>query len=108
MCGETVDDCLEALKLIRNWFLASNMPEKFHDALFANDSILIKSLVKSIFLLMNWLFSAQIFVKLTLMIIIIFIKMILILLFMSNFRLDIISLKRAKHLKKYEELIPVA
>ena len=58
MCGETVNDCLEALKLIRDWFLASNMPKNFHDALFANDSILIKILVKSIFLLMNWLFSA--------------------------------------------------
>ena len=41
MCDEDVDDCLPALKLAPNWFVSSKILEKLHDALFANDLILI-------------------------------------------------------------------
>ena len=40
MSDEVVDDCLVALKFICDWFVTSEMLEKFHDALFANDDIL--------------------------------------------------------------------
>ena len=40
MCDEAFDDCLEAVEFIPNWFVRSNILEKFYDALFANDGIL--------------------------------------------------------------------
>ena len=39
MCDKAVDDCLEALKCISDWFVTSKMPEKFDNALHANDDI---------------------------------------------------------------------
>ena len=39
-CNEAVDNCLEALKFIPDWFVASKILEKFHDALLSNDNIL--------------------------------------------------------------------
>ena len=56
-CDETAADCLGALKFISDWFVTRKMLEQFHDALLANDHILfflMKSLVKSSFLLMKW------------------------------------------------------
>ena len=41
MCDEDVDHCLPALKLAPDWFVSSKILEKLHDALFANDLILI-------------------------------------------------------------------
>ena len=38
---EAVDDCLTALKHIPDWFVTSIILEKFHDALLANDDILL-------------------------------------------------------------------
>ena len=38
MCNEA--DCLEALKFIPDWFVTSEMFEKFHDTLPANDNTL--------------------------------------------------------------------
>ena len=40
MCNEAVDDCLEALKCIPEWFVTSQTLGNFHDALLANDDIL--------------------------------------------------------------------
>ena len=37
MCNEAVADCLEALKFIPDWFVTSEMFEKFHDTLFFNE-----------------------------------------------------------------------
>ena len=39
MC-EAVDNCLTALKFIPDWFVTSEMLEKFHNALLANADIL--------------------------------------------------------------------
>ena len=41
MCDEAFDDCLAALKFIPDWFVTSRMLEKFHNALFSNDDILL-------------------------------------------------------------------
>ena len=41
MCDEAVDDCLAALTLITDWFFASKILEKFHDALPTNNDILV-------------------------------------------------------------------
>ena len=38
--NETVDNCLEALKFIPDWFITSKMIEKFYDALLADDDTL--------------------------------------------------------------------
>ena len=40
MCNEDVDDFMAALKFVSDWFVASKMLEKFHDALLARDDIL--------------------------------------------------------------------
>ena len=37
MYQETVDDCLAALKFIPDWFVTSEMYEKFNNAFHAND-----------------------------------------------------------------------
>ena len=41
MCDEAFDDCLAALKCIPDWFVRRKMLEKFHDALLANDDLLL-------------------------------------------------------------------
>ena len=40
MCDEAIDDCLEASKIVPDWFVTSKMLEKFHDVLNTNDEIL--------------------------------------------------------------------
>ena len=40
MCYEAVDDCLEALKFIPDWFLTSKTIKKFLTTLYADDDIL--------------------------------------------------------------------
>ena len=40
MCNEAVYDSLAALILIPDWFVTSEMLERFHDALLANDNTL--------------------------------------------------------------------
>ena len=37
MCDEAVNDCLAALKFIRDWFVTSKMLENFDNTLHAND-----------------------------------------------------------------------
>ena len=61
-------------------------------------SILMRFLVMSYFLVMKWALSVEILIILTL-IILIMMKMILKLLFISDFRLSILNLKNSKHLK---------
>ena len=41
LSDEVVDDCLEALKLVRDWFVTSKILEKFHNTLLTNDDIII-------------------------------------------------------------------
>ena len=40
MLDEAVDDCLAAIKFIPDWFVTSNILQKFDNALYANDDIL--------------------------------------------------------------------
>ena len=40
MCDEAVDDSLEALKLIPDWFVTSKIIEKLYTALYADENIL--------------------------------------------------------------------
>ena len=70
MRDKAVESCLAALKFIPDWFDISKMLEKFHDDLLANVDILYFD-DKVTF------FADEIGIKLTLMIIIIFTKMIL-------------------------------
>ena len=61
MCKEAVDDCLGGLKFIPDCFVTNKMIERFLDALSANDDImiysfLIKTFMKSHFLLIKWIF----------------------------------------------------
>ena len=111
MCYEAVDDYLPALTFIPDWFVTSKILEKFHNALLHNDDIrfLMKILIKSLTLISNYILL-PIFIKLILMNIMILMKMILILLFMSDFWLGLMNLKNAKHLKKKitKELMPIA
>ena len=102
MCDEAVDDCLAALKFIRDWFVTRKMLEMFHDSLLANDDILFfdENFSKVTFMLVKWVSVVKILVKLTLMMIITFLKIILILLFILDFWLGITNLKNAKHFRK--------
>ena len=89
MCDEAVDDCLAALKFLTDRFVASKLFVKFHHTLLANDDILflMEILIKSHFLLIKWIFL----MKLILMMIIVSMKMILKLIFTSDFWLDAAS-----------------
>ena len=78
------------------------MFEKFHDALNANDDILFfdEDFSKVTFFTNQMGILVVDLDKLTLMVIVVFMKMIPMLLFMSNFWLGVIYLNNAKHLKK--------
>ena len=39
--NEDVNDCLEPLKSISDWFVTNKILKKFHDALLSNDDILL-------------------------------------------------------------------
>ena len=101
MCDEAVDDCLAALKFIPDWFAKSEMFEKFHDAILANVDKLFfdKDFSKATFFANEMVIFGVNLDKLTLMMIINFMKMILKLLFMSGFWLGVIDLNNVKHLK---------
>ena len=99
MCDEAVDDSLTGLKLISDWFVTSKMIRKLYTALYADDGLLLfdedsgdvtfccnEMGVLSINLNINLDNNL--------------IKMVLILLFLSDFSLGIVNLKNAKHLKK--------
>ena len=98
MCDEAVDDCLKALKFAPDWFATSKMLERSDDALNANDDLLFfdKDFSKLTFFANQMDILGVDLIKLTLMKIIIFMKMILIPLFMSYFWLGIINLKNTE------------
>ena len=81
MCDEAVDDCLAALKFVPDCFVTSKKLEKLDNALHANDDILFynEDFDKASFIACQ----RQILIKLKLIMIITFMKMILILLFMT-------------------------
>ena len=43
MCDQAVDDCLAALKFIRDWFVTTIMLEKYHYTLLVNDDTLFSN-----------------------------------------------------------------
>ena len=92
MCDKAVDDFPSALKFVPDWFVTSKIIKKLHNALFLDDDILflMKILVMSHFLVMKWVFSVKILIIITLMMLI-FMKMILKILFMSEIWLGVIT-----------------
>ena len=58
MCDKAVEDFLAALKLIPDWFVTSKMIKKLSTDLYQMEinSILMKILVTSYFLVMKWVF----------------------------------------------------
>ena len=100
MCDEAADDSLAILKLIPDWFVTNKMIETLYTALYADRNILYFNEDSG-----NVVFSCNemgilnvdlnnINLDNNLM------KMILILLFLSDFWLGILNSKNAKHLKK--------
>ena len=85
MCDEAVDYSLAALKLIPDWFVTSKMIKKLFTALYADKNMLHfdEDSGNVIFFVMKWVFLIYIFIILIL--IIILMKMIPILLFISDF-----------------------
>ena len=77
MCDEAVDDSLAALKLTTDWFVTSKMIKNLYTTLHADKKM--KVLVMLYFLVMKWVFFVYI--------VIILMKIILILLFLSEFGL---------------------
>ena len=75
MCDEAVDDCLAALKLISGWFVTSKMINKLSIALYEDENILYVNENPR-----NVAFSYNEMVNF-----VILMKMILILLFSSDF-----------------------
>ena len=61
MCDEAFDDCLAALKFIPDWFVTSRMLEKFHNALFSNDDILLMKILMKILITSHLLLIKDIF-----------------------------------------------
>ena len=61
MCDEAFDDCLAALKFIPDWFVTSRMLEKFHNALFSNDDILLMKILMKILITSHLLLIKVIF-----------------------------------------------
>ena len=84
MCDEAVDDCLAALKFVPDCFVTSKKREKLDNALHANDDILFynEDFDKASFIACQRQIL-QVLIKLNLIMIITFMKMILILLFMA-------------------------
>ena len=83
MYDKAVDISLPTLEFTTDWFV-KKMIEKFFTALFADDSILFNILAMSHLQLMTWVFFVQVLIILTAMMLV-FMKKILKLLFMSDF-----------------------
>ena len=86
MCDEAVDDCLVTFKFIPDWLITSKMLEKFDNALHTNDDILYNEDFDKVTFIANqgYILSVDLD-KVNLEMEIFFIKIILILLFMSYF-----------------------
>ena len=82
-----------ALRATPSLFHTSRMVERLGNALHGNDDILFynEDFDKSHSLLIKDIFLVQVLIKLILIMIIILMKTILIQLFMSNFRLDVVT-----------------
>ena len=88
MFHETVDDFLPTLNFVFDWFVTSKMIKKLFTALYADQNMQI--LVMFCLIIMKWVYLT--IINLT--------RMILVLLFMSDFWLGILNLKNAKYLEK--------
>ena len=102
LCDKTVHDCLPTFKFVHCWFAASKMFEQLCDALFTNDGIAFfdEDFGSATFFANKMgLFLEQILIILTLMLLI-FMKIIMKLSFVSDFWLSIINLNNEKHFKK--------
>ena len=99
MCDKAVNDCLAGMKLVPDLFATSQMI--LFTTLYTGENILflMKIMVMWYFLAMKWVFLIKLLKMLILMILVMG-KMILILLFLSDFWLYILNSKNLKHLKK--------
>ena len=102
MCDEAVDHCLEALKFIPDWLTTSKMLKKLDNALHTNDDTIFynEDFDKVTFTACQRHILAVDLIKLILIMIMIFMKMILIPFFMSGFWPGKVNLKKSKALKK--------
>ena len=73
--------CLATLKLISDWFVTSKLLEKLDNALHGNGDTLSydEDFIEVTFMLLKYIFLPQILIKLNLIMVIVFMKMILIL-----------------------------
>ena len=73
--------CLAPLKFIPDWFVTSKLLEKLDNALHGNDDIFSydEDFIEVTFMLLKYVFLPQILIKLNLIMVIVFMKMILIL-----------------------------
>ena len=106
-CDKAVHNFLPALKFVPDGFVTFKMVK---NSLFADDDVLflMKVLVMSHFLVMKWVFLVQVLIISTMMMLILM-KMILKLFFMSNLWVGAIDLNIEKHIKnKGKELMSLA
>ena len=101
MCNKAVDDFLTGLKFVPDWFATSKMIKKLVTALYADTNILYfnEDSDNAVFSCNKWVFLVLILIISTLLIPIMM-KMIQKLLFILDFWLGILNLKKVKHLKK--------
>ena len=98
MCNKPVGDSLASMKLITDWFVASKMIKRLFTALYADENILYydEDSDNVAFIEMGIL-NIDIN-NIIIIVIVTLIKMILIILFLSDFWVGILNLKNAKHL----------
>ena len=100
MCDTAVEVCLVALKFASDWFVTSTIIKKLYTTLYTDENKLYfdENFDNIKFNCNEMVFIIKIVISLTLTTIVLT-KMILILLFMSDFCLGILNLKNAKDLK---------
>ena len=102
MCDEAVDDYLAESNLFLIDFFNVKCLKKLVNALHTNDVILFynEDFNKTLLFLVKDIFLLGILIELNLKMIMSFIKMILILQFMSDFWFGVLNLKSTEHFKK--------
>ena len=107
MCDKADDSYLLTVKFVPDWFVMSKMLKKLDNSVFSNDDVFFHDVDSVITFLSSDMACNTIDLILTLMMIFLM-KKILKLLFMLDFRLDIIDSSDAKHKEKVsKKLMPV-
>ena len=102
MCDKAVNDSPVTFKLIPDWFVISKMIKNFFTALYANENIFyFNEDFDNVVFFCNKMCVLDVDPK-KLTLITIFKRMILILLFLSDFWFGILNLKNVKHFIEYK------